>query len=246
MLTRFVRTQLILFTIAAIVGVAVMAFAYMQVPTLLGMGRVNVTLKLPATGGLYQFSNVTYRGSQIGKVTGVKLTEDGAEATLSLDRRPQVPADLKAAVRSMSAVGEQYVDLLPNTNSGPYLEDGSVIAADRTSIPQAVGPMLDQVSALMDTIPKEKLAKLQMEFNQKRQAFEQDNGRRQSEERNKILTKVQAAIDSIAKSNGYDLVLERNAAPYAATAQPVGEAIRIVVAPLAPLRTRHPAELGRP
>ena len=33
-----------------------------------------------------------------------------------------------------------------------------------------------------------------MEFNQKRQAFEQDNGRRQSEERNKILTKVQAAV----------------------------------------------------
>ena len=28
---------------------------------------------------------------------------------------------------------------------------------------------------------------------------------------------VQAAIDSIAKSNGYDLVLERNAAPYAAS-----------------------------
>ena len=64
---------------------------------------------------------------------------------------------------------------------------------------------------------QEKLAKLQMEFNQKRQAFEQDNGRRQSEERNKILTKVQAAIDAIAKSNGYDLVLERNAAPYAAS-----------------------------
>ena len=63
----------------------------------------------------------------------------------------------------------------------------------------------------------ERLVELQMEFNQKRQAFEQDNGRRQSEERNKILTKVQAAIDSIAKSNGYDLVLERNAAPYAAS-----------------------------
>ena len=57
---------------------------------------------------------------------------------------------------------------------------------------------------------------MQMEFNQKRQAFEQDNGRRQSEGATKILTKVQAAIDAIAKSNGYDLVLERNAAPYAA------------------------------
>ncbi len=36
MLTRFVRNQLIIFTIASIVGVAVMMFTYMQVPTLLG------------------------------------------------------------------------------------------------------------------------------------------------------------------------------------------------------------------
>ncbi|MGV0745917.1 MCE family protein [Mycolicibacterium sp. XJ870] len=160
MLTRFVRTQLILFTIASIVGVAVMLFAYMQVPTLLGVGRINVKLQLPATGGLYQFSNVTYRGSQIGKVTSVELTEQGAEATLSLDRSPGVPADLEAQVRSMSAVGEQYVELLPRTEKGPYLENGSVIEMGNTTIPQQVGPMLDQVSALVDTIPKDKLSQL--------------------------------------------------------------------------------------
>lgn len=160
MLTRFVRTQLILFTIAAIIGVGVMMFTYMQVPTLLGLGRITVKLQLPTSGGLYQFSNVTYRGSQIGKVTEVRLTENGAEATLSLDRSPRVPADLTAAVRSMSAVGEQYVDLLPRNNSEPYLENGSVIAADNTSIPQAVGPMLDQVSALVDSIPKDKMSKM--------------------------------------------------------------------------------------
>lgn len=160
MLTRFVRTQLILFTVASVVGVAVMLFAYMQVPTLLGIGRITVKLQLPNTGGLYQFSNVTYRGSQIGKVTSVELTENGAEATLSLDRSPKVPADLKAAVRSMSAVGEQYVDLLPRTDSGPYLQDGSVINRDNTEVPQQVGPMLDQLSALVDTIPKDSLSKL--------------------------------------------------------------------------------------
>ena len=69
MLTRFVRTQLIIFTIASIVGVGVMLFAYMQVPTLLGVGRLTVKLEMPAAGGLYRFSNVTYRGVQIGKVT---------------------------------------------------------------------------------------------------------------------------------------------------------------------------------
>src|SRR5690242_19112904 len=107
MLTRFVRNQLIIFTIASIVGVVVMAFVYMQVPTLLGLGRLTVTLELPAAGGLYRFGNVTYRGVQVGKVTDVKLTEKGAEATLSLDTSPKIPADLHADVLSVSAIGEQ-------------------------------------------------------------------------------------------------------------------------------------------
>ncbi|OBF18551.1 MlaD family protein [Mycobacterium sp. ACS4331] len=160
MLTRFVRSQLVIFTIASLVGVAVMLFAYMQVPTLLGLGRITVTMQMPATGGLYQFSNVTYRGVQIGKVTAVDLTATGAEATLSLTRSPKVPADLKAEVRSMSAVGEQYVELLPQTDQPPYLENGSVIPVERTTIPQEVGPVLDQVSKLVDTIPSEKLTQL--------------------------------------------------------------------------------------
>ncbi|MGV0794119.1 MCE family protein [Mycolicibacterium sp. XJ1819] len=160
MLTRFVRNQLIIFTIASIVGVVVMMFVYMQVPTLLGIGRLTVTLELPAAGGLYRFSNVTYRGVQIGKVTDVKLTETGAEATLSLDTSPKVPADLQAEVLSVSAVGEQYVDLRPRTDSGPYLQDGSRIPVSDTTIPQEVGPMLEQVSALVDSIPQDRIADL--------------------------------------------------------------------------------------
>jgi phospholipid/cholesterol/gamma-HCH transport system substrate-binding protein len=160
MLTRFVRNQLIIFTIASIVGVAVMIFGYMQVPTLLGIGRITVKLELPATGGLYRFSNVTYRGVQVGKVTGVELTDAGAEATLRLDTSPKIPADLQAEVLSVSAVGEQYVDLRPRTDAGPYLQDGSVIAMDDTTIPQAVGPMLDQVSTLVDSIPEGRISDL--------------------------------------------------------------------------------------
>lgn len=160
MLTRFVRTQLIIFTVASVVGVAVMLFAYMQVPTLLGVGRLTVKLELPETGGLYRFSNVTYNGVQMGTVTDVQMTDTGAEATLSLSRSPKVPADLKAEVRSVSAVGEQYVDLRPNTSSGPYLEDGSVIKREQSTVPQPVGPMLDRVSSLVDSIPKDKLSAL--------------------------------------------------------------------------------------
>src|SRR6201988_4587237 len=160
MLSRFVRIQLAIFTIVGTVGVIAMVLFYIQAPTLLGIGRMTVTLELPSTGGLYRFSNVTYRGVQLGKVTSVGLTPTGAKATLSLGTSPKVPADLIAEVHSVSAVGEQYVDLRPRTDSPPYLHDGSVIAARDTTIPQAVGPMLDQVSALVNSIPKTKLGQL--------------------------------------------------------------------------------------
>jgi virulence factor Mce-like protein len=160
MLTRFIRIQLIIFAIASIIGVTTMVITYMQVPTLLGLGRITVKLELPNSGGLYRFSNVTLRGMQVGKVTAVDFTRGGAEATLSLDSSPKIPANLQAQVRSVSAVGEQYVDLLPRAASPPYLRDGSVIAAKDTTVPQAVGPMLDQVSALVESIPKDKLSAL--------------------------------------------------------------------------------------
>lgn len=160
MLTRFVRNQLIIFTIASVLGITAMLFVYMQVPTLLGIGRMTVKVELPRTGGLYKFSNVTYRGVQIGRVTDVRANRDGAVATLSLQTSPKIPADLQASVLSVSAVGEQYVDLQPRTDSAPYLSNGSVIAMKDTTVPVKVGPMLTKVSALLNSIPKEKLSKL--------------------------------------------------------------------------------------
>lgn len=160
MLTRFVRSQLIIFTIVSIIGTLVMIFGYLQVPTLLGVGRFIVKLELPSSGGLYRFGNVTFRGVQIGKVIDVVPTSAGAQATLVLDTSPRIPADLQAQVRSVSAVGEQYVDLQPRTDAAPYLQDGSVISVRDTVIPQQVGPMLDQIGKLVDSIPKERLSDL--------------------------------------------------------------------------------------
>ncbi|PRC50127.1 mammalian cell entry protein, partial [Mycobacterium sp. ITM-2017-0098] len=63
-------------------------------------------------------------------------------------------------VLSVSAVGEQYVDLRPNTDAGPYLEDGARIPVSNTTVPQQVGPMLDQMSALVDSLPKDRIPDL--------------------------------------------------------------------------------------
>jgi virulence factor Mce-like protein len=168
MLTRFVRTQLIIFTIASIISVTAMIFVYLQVPAWFGIGHISVTLELPGTGGLYRFGNVTYRGVQVGRVARVDPTTTGATAALVLGSSPKIPADVEAHVRSASAVGEQYVDLVPRSDGPPFLQENSVIARRDTTIPLKVGPVLDQLGALVKSVPKDKLSGL---LEQAYQAF---------------------------------------------------------------------------
>ena len=87
---------------------------FVRVQHLGGHRQDQVKLELPAAGGLYRFSNVTNRGVQVGKVTAMDVSRNAATAPGRY---------LVAAVRSASAEDEQYVGLLPRTNSPPYLQD---------------------------------------------------------------------------------------------------------------------------
>ncbi|MGS2808340.1 MCE family protein [Nocardia sp. MW-W600-9] len=157
-LTRFVRAQLAIFAVLTVVGLVVMGGTYLQVPAMLGIGRYAVTVQLAATGGLYPTANVSYRGQNIGKVEAVRLTTAGVEADLSIDSDYKVPADSSAWVRSVSAIGEQYVDLVPTEQPADgHLRDGSVIPEQRTHLPQDVGAMLDQADQLLATVADTRL-----------------------------------------------------------------------------------------
>ena len=70
------------------------------------------------------------------------------------------------------------------------------------------------MSADERTKSQRKLAELQADFNLKGQALQEDQRRRYGEEQKKVLQKVQAAVDSIAKAQGFDLVLNGQAVVY--------------------------------
>ncbi|WP_280266456.1 MlaD family protein [Nocardia wallacei] len=157
-LTKFVRTQLIIFSVLTVIGLVVMSASYVHLPAMFGIGRYEVTVKLAATGGLYPTANVSYRGTNIGKVEEVRLTADGVDAKMSINSDYKVPSDVDAWVRSVSAIGEQYVDLVPaQSPHGGNLSDGSVIPVQRTKLPQDVGAMLDQADRLLNSISDTKL-----------------------------------------------------------------------------------------
>ncbi len=112
MLTRFIKRQLVIFGILTAVALLVLGIYYLQLPKLMGIGQYQLKAELPASGGLYPTSNVTYRGITIGKVTAVEPTEKGAVATMSISSKFKIPLDAVANVHSVSAVGEQYLDLV--------------------------------------------------------------------------------------------------------------------------------------
>jgi len=157
-LTTRIRIQLALFTIISLVTGAFMAFGYLKLPNLLfGVGQYTVTMQLPETGGIYKGGNVTYRGTEVGRVDAVHLTHTGVEAVLSLRSDVHIPSDLKAEVHSQSAVGEQYVALLPQNTTSRPLHNGDVIPLNETSVPPDINSLLDATNRGLEAIPHDNL-----------------------------------------------------------------------------------------
>jgi phospholipid/cholesterol/gamma-HCH transport system substrate-binding protein len=157
-LTRRIKIQLVVFAVVSVTAATIMFFNYMQVPTaFFGVDRYTVTVQLPQAGGLYSGGNVTYRGVEVGRVRDVRLTDGGAEAVLQLDSDVHIPADLSAQVHSVSAVGEQYVELLPRAGEGPSLKSGDVIPVDRTYVPPNLNSLLQATNRGLSAIPRDNL-----------------------------------------------------------------------------------------
>ena len=164
MLTRLIKTQLALLTAVAVVAVVVLGWYFLRIPSLVGVGRYTLYAELPQSGGLYRTANVTYRGITIGKVTDVEPTERGARATMSIDEGYPIPTDASANVHSVSAVGEQYLDLVSTGNRGPYLRNGQTIT--KSTVPSQIGPALDAANRGLAVLPKDKVASLLYETSQ--------------------------------------------------------------------------------
>lgn len=168
-ITAAVRRQLIAFAIASLIGIIVLAVVFLRIPEALGWGRFQVTADFAQGAGLYDGAQVNYRGTPVGKVSAMRLTDSGIAVTMEIKNGSVIPADVRAEIHSVSAVGEQYVELVPVASgsaganappAGADLRAGDVIGVDRTSSPVEIGPVLDNVAKLVDGLPRHQLTAL--------------------------------------------------------------------------------------
>jgi phospholipid/cholesterol/gamma-HCH transport system substrate-binding protein len=159
LLSKFVRYQLIAFALITVVSVGWIVSQYLRVPSMIGFGRSAVELVLPSGGGLYAKSNVTYRGTHVGVVNNLRVKGDSVVVTMYLDDSIDIPkTDLVAEVHSRSAIGEQYIELLPQTDASPYLRDGDTIVSKL--VPTSTSELVSTLDTALQDVSRSDLETL--------------------------------------------------------------------------------------
>ena len=133
---------------------------------LVGPGTVGDPMRVVAdfasSGGVYTDQEVTYRGVLVGRVGELVLNDDGVDIELVIEPewRGDIPRDVVAKVQSKSAVGEQFVNLVPETAEGKLLADGDVIPRSSTRLPVDFQQLLKSLDSVLRDIPPEQSRRL--------------------------------------------------------------------------------------
>lgn len=156
MITRRTRIQLFIFALITLLGVSYVGARYAHLDRLVVDGDYTVVAHYPDSGGIFTGAEVTYRGVGIGSVGELVLTDKGVDVHLDIENKwDKIPRDTIALVGNRSAVGEQYVELQPQTDDGPYLVEGSEI--DDVATPIATEKLLGDLSATVSSVDRDAL-----------------------------------------------------------------------------------------
>ncbi|HLF70451.1 MAG TPA: MCE family protein [Actinomycetota bacterium] len=148
--TRRVIIRMTAFIVGAIALVYILALQIL--PTVVG-STYTISGIFPEAGGVFTAQEITYRGVQIGRVGAMTLTRNAVKIEMIIDSKYKVPADgTRAEVLYKSAVGEQFIDLVPSGVGPPYLEQGDVIGRERTQIPIQTEDLLRHLDGLLRSV----------------------------------------------------------------------------------------------
>jgi phospholipid/cholesterol/gamma-HCH transport system substrate-binding protein len=158
MITRQTRLQLLVFGLISILGLTYTGMRYANLDRFFTDQGYIVLADFSDSGGIFKGAEVTYRGVPKGKVESLTLQKDGVRVGLRLKPGTQIPRDVKAFVGNRSAVGEQYVDLQPQSDGTPYLAKGDVIPQSATQIPISPTTLLVNLDDLVNSVDVQDVA----------------------------------------------------------------------------------------
>jgi phospholipid/cholesterol/gamma-HCH transport system substrate-binding protein len=143
-----IRTRLL----ALVIGAAATASACSVLPIAGGpCPGTKLIAKFEQVGDLVIAANVQSSDVEIGRVTGIDLDKENwqANVTMCLDEGERIPADVQVVSRRTSLLGEKFIDIRPQSEGPPYLEDGEVIPVENTSEAAELEDVFTKLAAVL-------------------------------------------------------------------------------------------------
>jgi virulence factor Mce-like protein len=112
--------------------------------------RTNLSMNVPDTNGLVVGSNVLLRGVPVGKVTGTSASIQAATVDFYVEGQYRIPVDTEVRLENLSALGESYIGLVPESDGGPVLHNGQRISTERVVQPPSISELATSITRVLD------------------------------------------------------------------------------------------------
>lgn len=155
-------------SVAGMAALALASFAYMDhlgLETGLMEHAHTASMSVPDTNGLVVGSRVLLRGVQIGHVTSITSSAQGVSVAMNYDNTYRIPAASNFRVDNLSALGEAYIAVTPNTESGPYLANHATIDPADVTTPTTFKELSARLTRMLEQVDPDKIGDIFSELN---------------------------------------------------------------------------------
>jgi len=119
--------------------------------------HANLSMDVADINNIVVDSNVLFRGVPVGKVSRVDSSVSTATIHFYVDDKYEVPADSLVRLENLSALGESYLELEPQSSGGPVFQDGQRIAADYVKQPLSISELGTSVVRVLNELNPDQL-----------------------------------------------------------------------------------------
>ena len=141
------------------IGLALLAalLIYFSKGTSLFHGTYELRLHAGNVGGLKPRAGVLLAGVQVGSVSDIKLANDGKSVTILLKiyKEDKIYHDARFVIEQSGFLGDQFVSIIPTTNSPPLLQDGAdVVCQEPFNLQEVVRSTSGFIKRMDETVKK--------------------------------------------------------------------------------------------
>lgn len=152
------QTRLILVGVFVTLVLALFGYLALRVGSVRTSDGIEVDAIFTDAQGLIENGTVKVAGIKVGVVSDLRVEGKSARVSLILDPEVNIRSDVTATIKAKSLLGEKFVELIPDSETAPLLQNGDVIT--KTFVPSELPDLASQIGPLLAKINPDDVSRM--------------------------------------------------------------------------------------